>query len=126
MRAFMISLGWRSALAAGLAAAALAFNAGYAPVSAQQIVARVNGEPITAVDVAQRTRLIQASTHKVPSRQEVLDELIDEQLKLQTGRRYRLEVSDAEVDGTLAGMAQRMRANPEQFEQALGQTGISV
>jgi peptidyl-prolyl cis-trans isomerase SurA len=126
MRAPLISPAGRCLIAVGILTAGLAWSAACAPASAQQIVARVNGEPITAVDVAQRTRLVQTSTQKVPSRQEVLDELIDEQLKLQTGRRYRLEVGDAEVDGVLAGMAQRMRASREQFEQALGQNGISV
>jgi peptidyl-prolyl cis-trans isomerase SurA len=113
-------------LAAGLALVVAAHVAGVPSASAQQVVARVNGEPITAVDLAQRSRLIQASTKKAPSRQEVLDELIDEQLKLQTGKRYRLEVSDAEVDTVFTSMAQRMRANPEQFAQALGQAGISA
>ena len=47
-----------------------------------QVVALVNGEPITALDIAQRTRLIQLSTQKIPSRQEVLDELIDDKLKV--------------------------------------------
>jgi peptidyl-prolyl cis-trans isomerase SurA len=113
-------------LAAGLALVVAAHVAGVPPASAQQVVARVNGEPITAVDLAQRSRLIQASTKKAPSRQEVLDELIDEQLKLQTGKRYRLEITEAEVDTVFASMAQRMRANPEQFAQALGQAGISA
>jgi peptidyl-prolyl cis-trans isomerase SurA len=122
----MFVLERRCALAAGLALALAAYFVGAPPVSAQQIVARVNGEPITAVDLAQRTKLIQTSTRKAPSRQEVLDELIDEQLKLQTGKRYRLQVSDTEVDNVFAGMAQRMRASPEQFTQALSQAGISA
>jgi peptidyl-prolyl cis-trans isomerase SurA len=113
-------------LAAGLALVLAAHVAGVPSASAQQVVARVNGEPITAVDLAQRSRLIQASTKKAPSRQEVLDELIDEQLKLQTGKRYRLEITDAEVDTVFESMAQRMRAKPEQFAQALAQAGISA
>jgi peptidyl-prolyl cis-trans isomerase SurA len=126
MRLSMFVLERRCALAAGLALALAAYFVGAPPVSAQQIVARVNGEPITAVDLAQRTKLIQTSTRKAPSRQEVLDELIDEQLKLQTGKRYRLQVSDTEVDNVFAGMAQRMRASPEQFTQVLSQAGISA
>jgi peptidyl-prolyl cis-trans isomerase SurA len=126
MRLSMFVLERRCALAAGLALALAAYFVGAPPVSAQQIVARVNGEPITAVDLAQRTKLIQTSTNKAPSRQQVLDELIDEQLKLQTGKRYRLQVSDTEVDNVFAGMAQRMRASPEQFTQALSQAGISA
>jgi peptidyl-prolyl cis-trans isomerase SurA len=116
----------RFALAASLALVVAAYAVDMRSASAQQVVARVNGEPITAVDLAQRTRLIQTSTRTVPSRQQVLDELIDEQLKLQTGKRYRLEISDAEVDNVFAGMAQRMRASPEHFTQALGQNGISA
>lgn len=93
---------------------------------AQQVVAHVNGDPITAVDLEQRSKLIQASTHKPPARKEVLDELIDERLKLQTARRYRMDISDEQVNNTLAGMASRMRATPDQFAQALGQAGISI
>jgi peptidyl-prolyl cis-trans isomerase SurA len=119
-------LGRSWGLAAGLALVLAAHVASVPSAAAQQVVARVNGEPITAVDLAQRTKLITTSSRKAPSRQEVLDELIDEQLKLQTGKRYRLEISDAEVDNVFASMAQRMRANPEQFAQALGQAGISA
>lgn len=112
--------------AAVAVAAPLAFAVVAQPATAQQVVARVNGDPITAVDVAQRSRLIQASTQKAPGRKEVLDELIDEQLKMQTLQRYRMEIPEAEVNNVLAGMASRMRANPEQFAEALGKSGISV
>jgi peptidyl-prolyl cis-trans isomerase SurA len=111
------------AAAAVTAAACLAL---VFPAAAQQVIARVNGDPITAVDLAQRTKLVEVSTHKAPPRQEMLDELIDEKLKLQTLNRYRFEISDAEVDGAVAGMAQRMRATPQQFAEALGKSGISL
>ena len=96
------------------------------PAQAQEIVARVNGEPITAVEVAQRMRLIQISSQKPPARSEVLDELIEEQLKLQLIRRYRLEIADAEVDSVLNNMGSRMRADPAQFGKMLASSGISV
>lgn len=113
----------RNALAALLGiAAALAVAL---PADAQQIVARVNGEPITAIDVAQRTRLLQVSG-KPPSRKEVLDELIDESLKIQTARRYRIDVSEANVDQVVANMASRMRADPSQFAKILEGSGISI
>lgn len=105
-----------------LAASCLAVS----PAAAQQVVARVNGEPITAVDLAQRIRLLQISGTKSAGRQEVLDELIDEALKLQTARRYRIEISDAEVDQTVSTMASRMRVNSEQFARALGSAGVSI
>lgn len=114
----------RLGLAAALALAALSGVA--APVSAQQIVARVNGEPITAVDVEQRARLIQVSTQKAAARKDVLDELIDESLKLQTAERYRMDIPEAEVEGSLANMAGRMRLTTQQFGEVLQKQGISV
>jgi peptidyl-prolyl cis-trans isomerase SurA len=93
---------------------------------AQQIVVVVNGEPITALDIEQRSKLNQLSTHKVPPRQEVLDELITEVLKVKEAKKWGLEVSDAEVDTAFAGMANRMRLTPDQLTQVLAKAGVNV
>jgi len=98
----------------------------HAPVAAQQVVAVINGDPITAIDIAQRTKLIQISAHKAPSRQEVLDELIDERLKLQVAKRFKLEITDSDVDEAFKNIATRGGNTPEKFAQALGAQGISV
>ncbi len=95
-------------------------------VLAQQVVVLVNGDPITALDIEQRSKLMQLSTHKAPPRQEVLDELISEKLKLKEAKRWGLEVSDAEVDASFATMASRMRYTPEQMTQALAKSGINA
>jgi peptidyl-prolyl cis-trans isomerase SurA len=92
---------------------------------AQQIVVIVNGEPITALDIEQRTKLNQLSTHKVPSRQEVLEELSTEILKVKEGKRWGLEISSSEVDSAFAGMASRMRMNTDQLTQLLARSGIT-
>src|SRR5476651_1960478 len=77
----------RRAISAALLAASLLLAAQSAAHA--QIVALVNGDPITALDIAQRSRLNQLSAQgKVPARQEVLDELIDDKLKVQLGKRY--------------------------------------
>ena len=86
----------------------------------------MNGEPITALDIEQRTKLNQLSTHKVPPRQEVLEELITEILKVKEGKKWGLEVSDAEVDTAFAAMASRMRLNTDQLTQVLAKAGVNV
>lgn len=91
-----------------------------------QIAALVNGEPITALDVQHRMRLIQISTRKQPSRQEALDELIDDKLKLSIAKRYTINITDREVDATFASIAGRSGASTKQFEQMLLQAGISA
>ena len=65
-------------LATAMIAASLAAPC---PAAAQQVVAFVNGSPITTYDIDQRSKFVQLSTHKTPSRQEVLDALIDETIR---------------------------------------------
>lgn len=91
-----------------------------------QIVALVGGEPITAIDIAHRTRLIQLSTQKAPSRQEVLDELIDDRLKVQLSKRYIADVPKREIDSAYATIARRAGMSPAQFTEMMKKNGISV
>jgi peptidyl-prolyl cis-trans isomerase SurA len=110
-------------------AVALAFASAVAlsqPAFAQQVVVIVNGSPITTYDVEQRTKFTAMATHKTPTRQEVIEELIDEKLKVQAGQRYKLEVTDSEVETAYASMGQRMHFTPQQLTQALAQGGVDA
>ena len=91
-----------------------------------QIAALVNGEPITVVDISQRTRLIQLSTQKVPPRQEVLDELIDDKLKVNLSKRYIADVPKREIENSFASIARRTGVTPAQFTQMLKQQGLNA
>jgi peptidyl-prolyl cis-trans isomerase SurA len=93
---------------------------------AQNVVVFVNGEPITALDVDQRIKLVEISTHKAPSRQEALDELIDEKLKVQIGKRYGLEVPEKDVESSFSTMAKRAGQTSKQFAEGLTHAGINV
>src|SRR5262245_15016128 len=69
-RNFGLRRRWRAARRPLLAVALAAFALVAVHSAAQaQIVALVNGDPITALDVARRTKLIQLSTQKTPTRQ---------------------------------------------------------
>lgn len=91
-----------------------------------QVAAFVNGAPITAYDIEQRIKFIQLSLHKTPTRQEVLDELIDEKIKIQEVQRYSMDAPKNELDRGLANMAGRMNMNTEQFTQALAAKGVGI
>jgi peptidyl-prolyl cis-trans isomerase SurA len=110
-----------AALALGLATAGLP-----GATLAQQVAVIVNGAPITTYDIEQRTKFNTLSTHKTPTRQEVVEELIDEKLKVQAGERYKLEVGDSDVDNAYANMSKRMHLTPEQLTQALAHAGIDA
>jgi peptidyl-prolyl cis-trans isomerase SurA len=91
-----------------------------------QVAAVVNGEPITQLDIQHRTRLMQLSGQKAVSSKEVLDELIDDKLKVHLAKRYMGEVPKREIDSNFATMARRSGMSPDQFARSLGQAGISV
>jgi peptidyl-prolyl cis-trans isomerase SurA len=107
-------------------AAAAAFAALPRPAAAQNVAVVVNGDPITTYDIEQRGRFNQLITHKPPVRQEVIDELISERLKLQVGKRYKLEIGDSEVDQAYAEMGKRMRMSPQQLTASLAQGGVDA
>ena len=93
---------------------------------AQSVVVFVNGDPITAIDVEQRSKFIVLTDQKPPPRQQVLDQLIDEKLKIREGKRWGIEASDADVDSSYGGMARRMQKSSEQLTQELAQKGINA
>jgi peptidyl-prolyl cis-trans isomerase SurA len=112
----------RLVLACGLALVSVTAISGHA--QAQLVAAIVNGDPVTNFDIEQRTKLISTSTHKAPSRKEVLDELIDEKLKIQLLRRYNIEGIDKDVDNAFANMARRMHTTTQGFTGELVKQGI--
>jgi peptidyl-prolyl cis-trans isomerase SurA len=73
--------------------------------AAAQVAALVNGDPITAVDIAQRTRLHEVFNRKRPSRQEILDELINEKIKLATARKMNIDISQDKIDSRILEMS---------------------
>jgi peptidyl-prolyl cis-trans isomerase SurA len=96
------------------------------PAGGGQVVALVNGDPITALDVVHRMRLSELMTHKAQSRPDALEELINEKIKLQQTKNAKIDVTDAQVDKVLAGMAQRTSRKTSDFTAALTQAGIDM
>jgi len=113
------------AISIALAVAATALVVSQSSARAQ-VVAVVGGEPITAVDITQRTKLIQLSTQKSPSRQDVLDELIDDKLKVQLSKRYIAEVPKREIETSYATIARRAGMTPAQFTKMIESNGMSA
>jgi peptidyl-prolyl cis-trans isomerase SurA len=110
----------------GLAAAVL-LPVALAPVpAAAQVVAMVYGQPITQNDIDQRAKFEQLSTQKTPTRQAVLDELINEILKVREAKRWGIDIPDADVETAYAGISNRMRVSPAQLTQNLAKSGVNA
>ncbi len=91
-----------------------------------QTVVLVNGDPITQFDVEQRAKFLEVSTHKTPSRNEVIEELITDKLKIGLLKRFNIEGIDKDVDNAYINMARRMHATPKAFTENLTKQGLKV
>ncbi len=111
-------------LIAGCAVALAVLAGGVSPLQAQSVACMVNGEPITNLDIEQRTKLNFLTTRKQMPRQEVIDELINEKVKIKEAKRFGVDPSASDVDQAYAGMSQRMRLSPDQLTKSLESQGI--
>jgi len=109
--------------AAGAVAAALT-----APSAAlaQQVVLKVNGDVITDYDVEQRAKFTMLTTHQNPPRTAVIEELIDDKLKAQVAKRYKIDLTDKDVDAQYGDMAKRMHMSSDQLTKVLGTGGVDA
>ena len=105
------------------AAAALLLMGGGSQLRAQTVAVMVNGEPITAYDIEQRTKL-NVLSHKAATRQQVIDELIDEKVKIKEGKKFGVDPSGSDIDGAFAQMSTRMRTTAEGLTKSLEGQGI--
>jgi peptidyl-prolyl cis-trans isomerase SurA len=111
-------------LAAALAAAVV--FAGVSSARSQEVAVLVDGVPITDLDIAQRAKLELLSTHKNPSRQEVLNTLIDETLEINEAKHFDINVPDSEVESSYSNVAQHMGIDAQKLTEILNHAGSSA
>jgi peptidyl-prolyl cis-trans isomerase SurA len=103
------------------------------PTPAGQIVAIVNGDVISQVDVDNRGRLFALSTG-LPMTPEVLGrlrpqitrQLVDERLRLQEEQRRKVIVSDKEIADAVNGIESRNGMPTGALRQKLGSEGVAL
>ena len=107
-----------------LGAAVALILTGGSQLRAQTVAVMVNGEPITNYDIEQRSKLTALSTHKTPSRQDVIEDLINEKVKIREAKKFGVDPTASDVDSSFAQMSSRMRLTPEQLTKTLEVQGI--
>src|SRR3954466_12749453 len=110
-----------SRLIMGTAAALLLL--GGSQLHAQTVAVMVNGEPITAYDIDQRSKL-NVLSHKTSTRQQVVDELIDEKVKIKEAKKFGVDPTASDIDSAFAQMSSRMRTTPDLLTKSLEAQGI--
>ena len=110
-----------------LAAASIAgmlLTAPMSPVHAQTVAVMVNGEPITDYDIEQRSKLNFLTTHQQSNRQDVINELIDEKVKIREAKKFGVDPTSSDVDQSYSAMGSRMRLSADQLTKTLESQGI--
>lgn len=116
----------RKALSVAIFAAATMFAITSIARSQEQVVVLVDGEPITSLDIQQRAKFIELSTHKVPTTQEAINTLIDQILQIREAKRYGIEPSDADVNNAFNNVATNMGVDSQKLSQMLVHDGTSA
>lgn len=101
--------------------------------SMMEIAAEVNGDVISVSDVSKRLSLIIASSGLPPTPEirnklapQIIHALIEEHLMLQEAARLKKEVSEEEIDGGFAAIAQQNGKSSEAFRSMLKSAGLDV
>jgi peptidyl-prolyl cis-trans isomerase SurA len=101
--------------------------------SVVKATAIVNGEVITQTDIDQRVALLAiANGGQIPAneidrlRQQVLTNQIDETLQIQAAKAEEIEISESDVDKTVARVAGNVKQTPEQMAAYLKSRGSSI
>src|SRR5271163_484573 len=97
-----------------------------------RIVAVVNGDPVTNLDVDNRTRLFALATG-LPVSPEMLDrlkpqivrQLVDERLRMQEIQQRKIVIGDKEIAAAIAGVEQRNGMKPGGLRAKLASDGVS-
>jgi peptidyl-prolyl cis-trans isomerase SurA len=115
---------WAPLVVAALTAVVMLVGAPAA--RAQEVVALVDGIPITALDIEKRTKLLTMSSPKPVTRQEVLDGLIDETLEVIEAKKFSIDVPDSAVDNSYSGVAKRLGVDTDRLTQMLDKGGAGA
>jgi peptidyl-prolyl cis-trans isomerase SurA len=109
-----------------ITAACLFAGMGTPSPAGAQVILIVNGEVITNWDIDQRAKFNMLATHKNQPRHEIIEELIDDKLKAQIAKRYKIDLTEKDVDAQYADMAKRMHISADQLTQQLSQGGVDA
>jgi peptidyl-prolyl cis-trans isomerase SurA len=114
----------RALLASCAACCAILSAFATAPAHAQTVAVMVNGEPITDFDIEQRSKLDFLSTHKQPARQDVINELVDDKVKIKEAKKFGVDPTDSDIDQSYGEMGSRMHITADQLTKSLESQGI--
>lgn len=115
-----------SRLAFCVAAAVIAVfaAAGSKPALAQAIVASINGDPITDIDIDEQMKMLRV-LRKPATRDAALESLFTDRLKIQESNKFGVNPRDSDISQQIIKVAQEMKIAPDALVGALEHAGVT-
>jgi len=105
--------------------AALAVTAAAtSPVQAQAVVASVNDDPITNVDIEQHMRILRAM-NRPATRETALESIYETRLKLMEMSKYKIMPSDSDIGWALGFTSRALKLEPQNVLMNLQRSGVT-
>jgi peptidyl-prolyl cis-trans isomerase SurA len=123
-RGARVAYAWlRLCLSAGGIAFCLALAAG--PAFAQTIVASINGDAITNIDIDERMKMLRV-LRKPATREAAIESLYADRLEIDETRKFSIVPRDSDISQQITKVAQDMKIAPEALVAALEHAGVSA
>jgi peptidyl-prolyl cis-trans isomerase SurA len=94
------------------------------PVLAQSVIATVNDDPITDVDISQHMKLLSV-LKKPATRDAAIENIIATRLKLIEGSKYKISLGDRDIGPTIGQIARKMGIQPQALLINLQHAGVT-
>lgn len=91
---------------------------------AQEILATVNGQPVTDLDLSQREKLLKL-LHKPATREAAMQSMVDDILENQETSQFQIKPTDAQISQEIMRTAKQAKIDPQVFFNELQTSGIS-
>ncbi len=120
-----------SGLLMGLALVVWGTAVWWQPILQRDVVARVNGRPITMQQIDQEIRLSKAISmaatgkESAPAPPSIMEQLILAEVKAQAARQANFSVTPEEVEAELASVTKLTRLSPEKLDESLSRYGLT-
>ena len=95
-----------------------------APALAQAVVATVNDDPITNLDVEQHEKMLRV-LHKPATPQTAFDDVVDTRLKLIETAKFKVSPTQEQMVWAMGFPAREMKMQPQQLAAAMVHAGVS-
>ncbi|MGH6819690.1 MAG: hypothetical protein ACREDU_02375 [Methylocella sp.] len=115
----------RLSLCVALAAIAAFMALAGGPAFAQEIVASINGDPITNIDIDERMKMLRV-LRKPATRDAAIESLFTDRLESQEAGKFSIDPRDSDISQQIGTVAQDMKLAPDALVGALQRAGVTA